>query len=66
MRLALFFFLQTLSLLLVACLPQKVSKKTPKQPCVDKCEANVLKQLEQLSVENALLSNKDNSLIFPS
>jgi len=24
------------------------------------------KELEQLSVENALLSNKDNSLIFPS
>lgn len=27
---------------------------------VDECETNALKQLEQLSVENALLSNKDN------
>lgn len=47
----------------LACLldlPQKLGKKTPKTTYVDECEANVLKQLEQLSVENALLSNKDN------
>lgn len=61
----LIFFLQILSLFARLC-HKKWAKRTPKQSCVDECEANVLKQLEQLSVENVLLSNKDNSLIFPS
>lgn len=56
-------FLQILSLF--ARLAVESGQKTP-PPYVDGCEANALKQLEQLSVENALLSNKDNSLIFPS
>lgn len=37
-----------------------MGKKKNPTPSVDECEANALKQLEQHSVENALLSNKDN------
>lgn len=61
-----YFFTQILILSLFARLAvESEQEKTPK-PHVDECGANALKQLEQFSIENALLSNRDNSLIFPS